>query len=200
VSDKQQDEQERAAEYATALLDLHREKDDFFGDSMESPIPREQRGTRFPGLRYFAPDLGYRVEATLRRLEPPEEVQLGATRGDLRRQVRFAELRFTLDGHACRLTAFADEADEPRELFIPFHDATTGHDSYGAGRYLEVAYAGESLLVLDFNLAYSPWCAYKSALSQLSVGKATPRLSPSKSVSSFQRRPSHAATCSASRS
>src|SRR5260370_30871861 len=129
MSDKGQDEEESGAAYAAALEDVRREKDSFCGDSAESPIPREQQGARFPGLRYFAPDLGYRVEATLRRLEPPEEVQLGSTRGDLRRQVRFAELRFALDGHSCRLTAFADEADEPRELFIPFRDTTSGHES-----------------------------------------------------------------------
>ena len=165
MSDKGQDEQESAAAYAAALEDFRREKDSFFGDSAESPIPREQQGARFPGLRYFAPDLGYRVEATLRRLEPPEEVQLGSTRGDLRRQVRFAELHFALDGRVCRLAAFADEADEPRELFIPFRDTTSGHESYGAGRYLEVAYAGVSQLTLDFNLAYSPWCAYNAHYS-----------------------------------
>ena len=168
MSDNGQGEQENAAEYAAALEDFRREKDGFFGNSAESPIPREQQGARFPGLRYFAPDLGYRVEATLRRLEPPEEVQLGSTRGDLRRQIRFAELRFPLDGRECRLTGFtdeADEADEPHELFIPFRDTTSGHESYGAGRYLEVAYVGESLLTLDFNLAYSPWCAYNAHYS-----------------------------------
>lgn len=165
MSDKGQDEQESAAAYAAALEDFRREKDSFFGDATESPIPREQQGARFPGLRYFAPDLGYRVEATVRRLEPPEEVQLGSTRGDLRRQVRFAELHFALDGRLCRLTAFADEAGEPHELFIPFRDTTSGHESYGAGRYLEVAYAGESQLTLDFNLAYSPWCAYNAHYS-----------------------------------
>jgi uncharacterized protein (DUF1684 family) len=153
-----------AQDYVTAVTEFRKEKDAFFADGPESPIVPEQRGAAFPGLRYFAPDLAYRVEATVTPFERPETVQLGTTQGNIRPQQRFAELSFTLDGQACRLTAYAEVGERhPSELFVPFRDATSGKTSYGAGRYVEVAYGGEPTVVLDFNLAYSPWCAYNAA-------------------------------------
>jgi uncharacterized protein (DUF1684 family) len=91
-------------------------------------------------------------------------VQLGTTRGQIRPQQRFATLQFVINGQAYHLSAFADVGERrPHELFVPFRDATSGNESYGAGRYVEVAYAGEAVVVLDFNLSYSPWCAYNAA-------------------------------------
>ncbi len=151
-------------EYVTALIEFRREKDAFFADGPDSPIETAERGAAFPGLRYFAPDPAYRVQARISPFEKPETVQLGTTRGQVRPQQRFAALQFTLDGRECSLTAFADvDERHPHELFVPFRDTTSGKESYGAGRYIEVAYAGEPSVTLDFNLAYSPWCAYNSA-------------------------------------
>jgi uncharacterized protein (DUF1684 family) len=151
-------------EYVAALTELRREKDAFFAAEPDSPIPHDQRGAAFAGLRYFAPDARYRIAAAVTPFERQDIVQLGTTRGQVRPQRRFAELHFALDGQDCRLVAFADLDDEhPSELFVPFRDATTGKESYGAGRYLEVPFAGEESLTLDFNLAYSPWCAYNDA-------------------------------------
>lgn len=158
------DHDHHADEYVAALAEFRREKDAFFADGPDSPIVDAQRGASFPGLRYFAPDIAYRVEATVTPFERPETVQLGTTRGQIRPQQRFAELHFALDGQECRLTAFTDVGEQhPSELFVPFRDATSGKESYGAGRYVEVQYAGEPRVVLDFNLAYSPWCAYNAA-------------------------------------
>lgn len=159
------------ARYAEELRQFRAEKDEFFASSAQSPIPAAARATSFGGLAYFAPDVRFRVQATLRPFANPEVVPLGSTKGDIRPQLRYGELIFTLGGHACRLTAYKD-ADDPASpaLFVPFRDATSGHESYGAGRYLEAeeepaAEGSERHAVLDFNLAYSPWCAYNEAYS-----------------------------------
>lgn len=162
------------ARYAEELRQFRAQKDEFFASSAQSPIPAAARATSFSGLAYFAPDARFRVRAALRPFAAPDVVPLGSTKGDIRPQLRYGELIFTLDGRACRLTAYkdADEPDAPT-LFVPFRDVTSGCESYGAGRYLETeeetttkdGEGGERHAMLDFNLAYSPWCAYNEAYS-----------------------------------
>ena len=154
--------------YARALAELRARKDAFFSSSADSPIPEAERSAEFAGLRYFPPDLSYRVEAEVIPFANPETVMLGSTGGDIRPQVRYADLRFVLQGQPLHLAAFTDpEDDEDAErhvLFVPFRDATSGVETYGAGRYLEadehMDADGSRHAVLDFNMAYSPWCAY----------------------------------------
>jgi uncharacterized protein (DUF1684 family) len=159
------------AHYVEELAAFRRRKDAFFASDPQSPIPALQQSTSFTGLRYYPPDLAYRVEAELVPFDFPTLVTLGTTQGELARYVRYGELRFRIIGQECRLTAYRP-ADDPQssELFVPFRDATTGQETYGAGRYLDVpddrdASAGPHTLVVDFNLAYNPWCAYNADYS-----------------------------------
>lgn len=157
--------------YLRRVAEQRADKDAFFKSASQSPIPARERGD-FSGLRYYPPDPAYRVAAEATILPHPETVLLGSTQGDVRPQVRYAELRFTLQGEACLLIGFTDpDAGETAqvELFVPFRDATTGTETYGAGRYLETPLLrrrdGSPFAWLDFNLAYSPWCAYNPAYS-----------------------------------
>jgi uncharacterized protein (DUF1684 family) len=159
-------------DYVWEIKQFRHQKDQFFATSPDAPIPPHER-QQFEGLRYFEPDPAYRVEAELIRFPAPEVVQLGTTTGRISQHYRYGEVRFTLGGQECRLTVYKSvEAhghggEEDRELFLPFRDATSGQESYGAGRYLEVEEdsAGSGRVVLDFNLAYSPWCAYSEMYS-----------------------------------
>lgn len=156
-------------QYIQQLEAFRRGKDDVFATSPESPIPAEDLD-RFHGLRYYPPDLAFRVEATLTPFANPQVVTLGSTQGDLREQLRYGELRFTIIGQECRLTAYKDAGDPyATSLFIPFRDATSGGETYGAGRYVEAedeeTSTGPHTVVVDFNLAYSPWCAYSPVYS-----------------------------------
>jgi uncharacterized protein len=157
-------------QYIFQLSRVRRLKDEFFATAPESPMPDDLQGDAFSGLRYYAPDLAYRVEADLVPFDTPEVVMLGTTQGDIRPQLRFGELRFTLIGQDARLLAFKDaNASTAEELFVPFRDATSGGETYGAGRYVEVEDPGSPdgphKVVVDFNLAYNPWCAYNIAYS-----------------------------------
>ena len=160
-------------EYTREMTAYRQQKDQFFATSPQSPIPASER-SGFHGLRYFAPDQAYRVLAQLVRFPSMEVVQLGTTTGRITEHFRYGEARFTLNSQPCRLTAYKsvpahghEHHHEDRELFLPFRDATTGKESYGAGRYLEVEEesGGAGQLVLDFNLAYSPWCSYSDQYS-----------------------------------
>ncbi len=152
-----------------ALDEFRRGRDRLFREHPQSPIPEEERET-FAGLRYFAPDDLYRLRC---RLEPSDGSQLvidtGGEDGAIRYR-RAGQLRFQLQGRDCRLTVFSIAA-YAGGLFLPFADATSGRETYGAGRYLfdtvkntdglafEVL-AGSDEVTIDFNYAYNPSCAY----------------------------------------
>lgn len=163
-------EDQSVAAYSAEVNEFRRQKDQFFATSAQSPIPRELRAAGFTGLRYYPPDLTYRVEAELVPFDEPEIVPLGTTQGEIRRHIRYGELRFTILGEEGRLVAFKS-ADEPgsNELFVPFKDSTSGADTYGAGRYIETEDESSERaphpVIIDFNLAYNPWCAYNVAYS-----------------------------------
>lgn len=127
------------------------------------PARRERR--EFRRLLYFPPDRAFAVPARLERLPDPETVVMLTSRNMEKRFVRYARLHFTLDGAACVLAAFksATGASDDRTLFVPFTDATTGNETYPAGRFLDLDEPAGEIVVLDFNRAYNPLCNYSPA-------------------------------------
>jgi hypothetical protein len=156
-----------------AELEAHRaEKDDFFAGHPQSPLPASRKD-EFDGLGYYDPDPNYRVEADLDPVEESDTFEMEMTAGQPLEYVRVARLSFSLDGDTHELYAYDQAGDESGEtLFVPFRDATSGEETYGAGRYLELhPQESDDLLVtggrvtLDFNLAYFPFCAYNDAFA-----------------------------------
>ncbi|WP_323172813.1 DUF1684 domain-containing protein [Natrialba sp. PRR66] len=146
------------------------EKDEFFAEHPQSPIPPEERED-FEGLDYFDPDPDYRVTATVEAHDDPEVVLMETTAGREMRYLRAATLTFNLDradadleDTTAELAAYQLESPNEEAYFVPFRDKTTGQQTYDGGRYMELA-ADRDLetgdeLVVDFNLAYSPFCAF----------------------------------------
>lgn len=151
--------------YVDQVNEFRQEKDRFFATSHQSPIPHEQRHGGFGGLSYYPPDEAFRVAAEIVPFEHPNVVQMATSTGDIRPQSRYAEIRFRIGDQDLRLVGYTDpDVHHTHELFVPFRDATSGHDTYGAGRYLEVELEhhadGAHTAAIDFNLAYNPYCAY----------------------------------------
>lgn len=141
-------------------LDEYRaEKDAFFRADPRSPLTAEQRAG-FTGLAYYPPDDRMRIEAALDRdVDRAEDVVMATSTGDAQTYHRAGTVTFRVDGEPAEITLYASEDTE--ELFVPFRDATSGKETYGAGRYLEVEPPGsDGRVVLDFNLAYNPNCCY----------------------------------------
>jgi hypothetical protein len=117
---------------------------------------------RFHGFAVFAGDARYRVEARVLSADG-DTLALGTTRGRTKHFVRAAKLAFEIDGKPCELFGFRAPGDPGTALFVPFRDATSGKQSYGVARYLDVEVekreTGE-VAVVDFNHATNPWCAY----------------------------------------
>jgi len=138
-------------------------RDELFRDHAQSPLPVEARAD-FGGLRYFAYDPALRVRATV-EAAPRERVAIGASAGSPVVFERFGRAVLVLAGERHTLDLYWLDA-YAGGLFVPLADATSGTDTYGAGRYLLDTVKGADLgtegdrLVLDFNLAFNPSCAY----------------------------------------
>jgi uncharacterized protein len=138
-------------------------RDELFAHHPQSPIAPDRRGD-FGGLAYFAFDPAARVPAEVHPAER-ERFEVPASTGEPMAFTRFATARFSLAGIACALELYWLDA-YGGGLFVPFADATSGRETYGAGRYLIDTVKGADLgtegdrLVLDFNLAYNPSCSY----------------------------------------
>jgi uncharacterized protein len=138
-------------------------RDELFQTHPQSPLPETERDG-FAGLEYFAYDPDLRVLADVEAVEP-EPLEIAGSAGSLIRFDRFAVARFVLGGTACALELYWLDA-YGGGVFLPFADATSGVETYGAGRYVLDTVKGADLgaadgrLVLDFNFAYNPSCSY----------------------------------------
>lgn len=144
-------------------LKMEREqKDTFFSIHPQSPIPLEERD-KFKGLDYYPPDPDYRFELKLHEHPEKKRIKMSYTRGEEQEFFRWGEFRFKIGGQQ-RVLQIYKSAPEDERLFIPFRDATSGKETYGAGRYLDLEperdYTADGKWVLDLNKAYNPWCAY----------------------------------------
>lgn len=164
-----EDEAFDEAAWRDELLGHREEKDRFFAEHPQSPVPEPDR-EGFEGLPYYDPDPAYRVLATAAPVETEDTLELEMTQGEPRTYERVARLVFDLAGEERSLYAYRQaEAAGEDSLFVPFRDATTGDTTYGAGRYMEFEVEGEltpgTEVPLDFNLAYHPFCVYNEAFA-----------------------------------
>jgi uncharacterized protein (DUF1684 family) len=149
---------------AEAIAAERAAKDDAFRLSADSPIPAGERES-FAGLAYFEVDPSYRLEGLVLgpyEGEEPEAFDMPTSSDDLRRAWRAGTFRFVLRGRSLALVAYDLGGGE---LFVPFLDSTSGTETYGAGRYLDVEPGIDGSFTLDFNLAYHPYCAYSPQFS-----------------------------------
>ena len=119
----------------------------------------------FGHLLYFPPDRSYTVDARLERIEEPDKLEMPTTRNLIKTFYRYAKIHFEVDGEQQELTALESSlsGDGSEGLFIPFKDTTTGRETYGAGRYLQIDEPQTEKFVLDFNQAFNPLCNYSDA-------------------------------------
>lgn len=127
--------------------------------------PARSEMSSFEHLLYYSPDRGYVVEATLDELAEPDAIEMPTSQNLVKTFYRFARISFDLKGEPHELTAFRYDldGDRPASLFIPFKDATSGRQSYGGGRFLEIDTPESDRFTLDFNLSFSPLCNYSPA-------------------------------------
>lgn len=142
------------------LTDLRVEKDEFFKNYPQSPLTPEQQSD-FTGLQYFPENDALRLEVQVERLFEQQPIQMQTSTGGVQTYVRYGKFKFEVDGQPAELTIYQNE----NGYFLPFVDSLAGKETYPAGRYLEPeALPGDRFLV-DFNVAYNPYCAYNEMWS-----------------------------------
>ncbi|WP_400192194.1 DUF1684 domain-containing protein [Hymenobacter sp. B81] len=153
-------------QYVFKLRQERKQKNEKFRSHSDSPLSEELH-EKFDSLRYFAPDRAWRLTAQLERLPAGDTISLPLTDGKADQYTRFARARFEYQGQAQQLTLLRRVSKTDSTLFVPFTDKTNGFASYGGGRYLDVEMPGakDREVVLDFNRAYNPYCAYEDAFA-----------------------------------
>jgi uncharacterized protein (DUF1684 family) len=151
-----------ASEWKAGLGREREEKNRFFATHWQSPIPPEER-KKFKRLVHYPPNQEYRFELELHEHVEKKVVRMTYTKGNEGDFLRWGEFRFIIRGKEQVLQAYKSDPREER-LFILFKDATSGKETYGAGRYLDLEperdHTPDGRWILDFNRAYNPWCVY----------------------------------------
>jgi len=144
------------------VLEWRRERDAFFKTHQRSPLtPQEKRN--FKGLKYFPFDTRYifsgKIERYVFHINNPKYYATFLTnKGTNKRYIRYGKFRFTLDGKEYEIEIYKSILSD--NLFIPFKDRTNGRESYEGGRYMDAEILPDYQMILDFNMAYHPSCAY----------------------------------------
>lgn len=134
-----------------------------FLSSSNSPLKKEH----LTYLRFYEADSTFAVNANFERTTDATPFEMPTYSGKKKNFVKYGVLRFNIAGNPQTLSVYRnlDLAALPQYrnyLFIPFRDKTSGSETYGGGRYLDVKTTDvkDGILALDFNKAYNPYCAY----------------------------------------
>ena len=144
-----------------AVEQFRKAKDDSFRRDRQSPLTPAQR-RHFQGLCYYPYNPALRLELPLDRNVPNGTVRMETSTREVQEYRRAGKIHFDLDGRAAELTIYQSPSGD---LFLPVRDATSGKDTYGAGRYLTPIQLDTQTVIVDFNYLYNPYCAYSDAWS-----------------------------------
>jgi len=121
--------------------------------------PESPARTKFQGLRWYPPDPRWVVTGHLERFPQPHTVEISTAIGTTEEMLAPGIIRFNLQGSELGLTPLVASPGDT-ELFIVFADATSGPETYGAGRFLDATVDPDGTVKLNFNRAYNPPCAF----------------------------------------
>lgn len=144
----------------TALEAFRAEKNEFFGSHSQSPLTREQK-MNFKGLNYFPENEVLRLEVKADEFPVKETFEMQTSTGDVQVYEKFGKFRFMVDGEEAELTIYQGQ----HGFFLPFVDSLANRETYPAGRYLEPEPLPGGRFIVDFNMAYNPYCAYNERWS-----------------------------------
>jgi uncharacterized protein len=154
------------AGYVAKVEQERKAKNEFMLSGEGSPFEGNEQN--FKGLNYFPPDESFRIQANLEPVEEKKIVILPTSDGKEKRYLEYAYATFKRDGIDNRLLLLeiVDQGPFRGTLFLAFADETSARETYGAGRYLDVKKVpGATTMLLDFNEAYNPYCAFSDKFS-----------------------------------
>ena len=136
----------------------------------EKRSPLTEKDTAF--LHFYPADVQWKVTATFTATPEAEPFDMPTYSGLTKKFVAYGVISFIINGIEQKLTLYRNLqlSSLPAytdHLFLPFKDATNTHDTYGGGRYIDLREGDiqEGKVVVDFNKAYNPWCAYSDGFN-----------------------------------
>jgi uncharacterized protein (DUF1684 family) len=144
------------------VIKWRKERDVFFRTHQRSPLLPQDRKA-FKGLKYYPFDPKYiflgQIERFVFHISNPKYYATFLTnKGTNKRYLRYGKFRFTLEGREHTIEIYKSILSDI--LFIPFKDDTNEKETYEGGRYIDAEILPDYKMVLDFNMAYHPSCAY----------------------------------------
>lgn len=156
---------------AQSNIDFNEEIDsfrtNFINDFLTNPnSPLDASGVQF--LDFYSPDASFKVNADFILNQNPKPFEMPTYAGTTKSFIEYGRLYFTLKDEKYILPIYKNVAFQTNPLFkdylfLPFNDFTNGNETYGGGRYIDLKLQDikDNKIILDFNKAYNPYCAYK---------------------------------------
>ena len=146
-------------------------RDEYKQDFLTSPnSPLKKKDLKY--LRFYDADSTYKVTATFERTTDAEPFDMPTSSGKVKSYVAYGKLTFEIKGKQESLLVYRSLQLQTNPkykdyLFIPFKDLTNGKQTYGGGRYIDLKTTDfiDNQLVIDFNRAYNPYCAFSEGYS-----------------------------------
>jgi len=140
-----------------------------FADAEKSPLTEEDR-KHFKSLDYFPINEKFAVVATFIKSKGEKSFEMKTTTERTPMYIKYGELHFKMDGKNIKLDVFQNldlikKKGFKDYLFLPFSDLTSGNESYIGGRYIDMKIPKGKTVLVDFNKAYNPYCAYNPKYS-----------------------------------
>ena len=163
-SDLNQINSDTVPENLKTVYEWQKNKNAYFQDPNTSPLrPKEKK--KFNGLDFFTPDSKYQVDAFFRESVTKDTIQMKTNTGSVTSEIRYGNLFFELNNRQYVLPVYREVGAEDDYVFLPFTDLTNGDLTYGGGRYLDFTFPIKETVLIDFNKAYNPYCAYNPKYS-----------------------------------
>ena len=125
--------------------------------------PLELLNGKDKALRYFPVDRNYQVKAEIIQYEEASYLDIPTSTGDRSKYLKYGLAKFSLHNTELRLMLLREFGT--KRVLLAFADETSGVQTYGGGRYLDLEVGNQSSMTIDFNLAYNPYCAYSGRFS-----------------------------------
>lgn len=149
-----------------SILNFQKELNNEYSTKSTTPL-RGDNFKKFIKHPFFKIDNHYKVEAQLVRPTEVKTLEMPTSSGKSKYFTEYATAYFVVDGKNLQLTLYTNNAfvDNPKyknNLFVPFRDLTNNKETYGGGRYLDLEKTDADTIIIDFNKAYQPYCAYNA--------------------------------------
>ena len=154
------------SEIKTDITAFQKELNELYLNPKDTPL----RGENFANFKqhpFFHINLKYRVVAKFEKTPDAIPFEIPTSSGRTKPYVQYGKASFKINGKIQTVAIYQsislrDQDEYKDHLFLPFRDATNSIETYGGGRYIDLKIPNGNTIVIDFNKAYQPYCAYNA--------------------------------------